>query len=168
VLFLFFCCWVVLYGSVQSVQQGEGTIFEAVLWHENRGSFFGVFLLLLGRTVQAVQHSVGHVFLGTYFEEVVQLYGFGHVFQGKNFVGQICCCEVFFLAGNCEYVAVMYFPEAINKISLSLSRWVSPHWGFPWHLPKFLSFSWVIECCPLCLFPLHICLAMCISAYGNF
>jgi hypothetical protein len=52
--------------------------------------FFGDFLLLLGRSVHAIQHSVGHDFLGTNFEEAVHLYGFGHVFQGRNFLGQIC------------------------------------------------------------------------------
>jgi hypothetical protein len=81
-----------------------GTIIEASL---------EVFLLLLGRTVQVVQHSVGHIFLGTNFKEAVQMYGFGHDFQGRKLWGQICCCEVFFLAGNCECAAVMYFPEAI-------------------------------------------------------
>jgi hypothetical protein len=69
--------------------------------------------VLLGRTMQAVQHYVGHEFLGTNFKEVVQLYGFGHDFQGRKLWGHICCCEVFFLAGNCERAAVMYFPEAI-------------------------------------------------------
>jgi hypothetical protein len=59
----------------------------------------GVFLLLLGRTVQAVQHSVGHKFLGTKFEEAIQLYGFGHVFQGENFMGQIfAVVRYFFLS----------------------------------------------------------------------
>jgi hypothetical protein len=90
----------------------------------------------------------------------------GSFFEATIFWDKFVVVKCFFLAESCEYATVMYFPEAINKISLS--RWVSPHWGFPWHLPKFLSFSWIIECCPLCLFPLHIFLAMCISAYGNF
>jgi hypothetical protein len=46
------------------------------------------------------------------FEEAVQLYEFGHDFQGINFVGQICCCEVFFLVGNYECAVVKYFLEA--------------------------------------------------------
>jgi hypothetical protein len=54
-------------------------------------------------------------------------------------VGQIWCCEVFSLAGNVDLLLFCTFLKHNNKISLSLSRWVSPHWGFPWHLPKFLS-----------------------------
>jgi hypothetical protein len=41
-------------------------------------------LLLLGRTVQVVQHSVGHDFQGIDLEEVVQLYRLEHVFRGKK------------------------------------------------------------------------------------
>jgi hypothetical protein len=85
-------------------------------------------------------------------------------FSRQNLVGLFWCCEVFSLAGNVYLLLFCTFLKLNNNISLSLS-WVSPHWGFPWHLPKFLSF---MGCCPLCLFPLLFCLAMCISAYGNF
>jgi hypothetical protein len=81
-------------------------------------------------------------------------------------VGQIWCCEVFSLARNVVLLLISTFLKLNNKsISLSLSRWVSPHWGFPWHLPKFLC---VMGCCPLCIFAAYFCSAMCISAYGNF
>jgi hypothetical protein len=55
--------------------------------------------------------------------------------SGTDFVA----VRYFFLAESCEYAAVIHFPIEINKIS-SLSRWVSPNWGSPWLLPKFLSF----------------------------
>jgi hypothetical protein len=64
-------------------------------------------------------------------------------------MGQIWCCEVFSLAGNVVLLLFCTFLKNNNKISLSLSHWVSPHWGFPRHLPKFLS---VMGCCPLCYF----------------
>jgi hypothetical protein len=56
---------------------------------------------------------------------------------GQISVGPIWCCEVFSLAGNVILLMICTFLTLNNK-SLSLSRWVSPHWGFPWHLPKFL------------------------------
>jgi hypothetical protein len=34
------------------------------------------------------------------------------IFKAKFCGEQFWCCEVFFLAGNCEFVADMYFPEA--------------------------------------------------------
>jgi hypothetical protein len=63
----------------------------------------------------------------------------------------ICCCFVLSLS--------------IIIRSLSLSRWVSPHWGFPWHLPKFLSVNGLLS---TVFFRCIFCLAMCISAYGIF
>jgi hypothetical protein len=66
----------------------KGTVFEAAVWHETE-AFFGFFLLLLGLTVQVIQYLVGHIFRGTNLEEVVQLYGLGHVFQDKIF-GTVC------------------------------------------------------------------------------
>jgi hypothetical protein len=81
---LILCCWVVLYRSIQFVQQGEGYDFQGCPLARKSRQFLEVFLLLLGRTVQAVQHSIGHVFLGTNFKEAVQLYVFGHDFQGRK------------------------------------------------------------------------------------
>jgi hypothetical protein len=57
----------------------EGTIFEAPFWHENRGR-----VLEFPYCYWVVQHSVGHSFRGTKLEDVIHLYKFGHVFQGKN------------------------------------------------------------------------------------
>jgi hypothetical protein len=89
----------------------EGTIFEATSWHENRGCLVG-FLVVVGPYCAGRTTYCWHGFLGTVFEEAVQLYGFGHEFQDKILWGTVWCCEVFFLAGNCEFVADMYFPEA--------------------------------------------------------
>jgi hypothetical protein len=51
---------------------------------------------------------------------------------------------------NVNLAADIYFPEA-NKISLSLFGF--PHIGvFLGWLPKFLSFTWMCNCCSLCLF----------------
>jgi hypothetical protein len=44
----------------------------------------------------------------------------GTFFKAKKFWDRFVAVRYFFLAESCEYVAVMYFPEAINKISLSL------------------------------------------------
>jgi hypothetical protein len=60
-----FLCWVVLYGSVQSIQQEGGRDFQGNPLARKLRWTFGVFLLLLGHTVQVVQHTVGHVFRGT-------------------------------------------------------------------------------------------------------
>jgi hypothetical protein len=65
------------------------------------------------------------------------------------YVGQIWCYEVFSLVGNVVLLLFCTFLKLNNNISLSLSHWVSPHWGFPWYLPKFLC---VMGCCPLCYF----------------
>jgi len=62
-------------------------------------------------------------------------------------MGLFWCCEVFSLAGN-VYLLLFYTFLKLNN-NISLSRWVSPHWGFPWLLPKFLSF---MGCCTLCYF----------------
>jgi hypothetical protein len=81
-------------------------------------------------------------------EEVVQQYRFDTFFE-IEFLGLFWCCEVFSLTGNVYLLLICTFLKLNNNISLSLSRWVSPHWGFPWLLPKFLSF---MGCCPLCYF----------------
>jgi hypothetical protein len=81
-------------------------------------------LLLLGHTVQVVQHYVGHVFRGTDLKEIVQLYGLGHIFQGRNFGTVFCGYEVFPLAGNVYLLLYCTFLK-LNNISLSLSL------GFP-------------------------------------
>jgi hypothetical protein len=83
VLFYFFLCWAVLYRSIQFMQHEGGHDFQCTLLAHKSRQTFGV-SLLLGRTMQVVQHSVGHSFQGTKLEEVVQLYGFGHIFQGRN------------------------------------------------------------------------------------
>jgi hypothetical protein len=82
---------------------------------------------------------------------------------GEISVGQIWCCAIFSLAGNVDLLLFCTFLKHNNKISLS--RWVSPHWGFPWHLPKSPS---VIGLLPTVFFHCIFCLAMCISTYGNF
>jgi hypothetical protein len=64
--------------------------------------------------MQGVHHSIGNSFIGTYFEEAIQLYGFGHVFQGKNFWDKFLAMRYFFLARSCECDAVKYFIEAIK------------------------------------------------------
>ena len=76
------------------------------------------------------------------------------------YVGQIWCCEVFSLAGNVVLLLICTFLKHNNKISLS--HWVSPHWGFPWHLPKFFSviglLSTVFFCCIFFLSNVYFCL----------
>jgi hypothetical protein len=118
--------------------------------------------LFLGRTKQSVQLTVGTK------NEVQKRLDNGTVLAWKMrqiSVGQIWCCEVFSLAGNVDLLLFCTFLKHNNKISLSLSHWVSPHWGFPWHLPKFLS---VIGLLSTVFFRCIFFLAMCISAYGNF
>jgi hypothetical protein len=69
-------------------------------------------------------------------------------FSRQNLLGLFWCCEVFSLVGN-VYLQLFCTFLKLNNIFVSLSHWVSPYWGFPWHLPKFLS---VMGCCPLCYF----------------
>jgi hypothetical protein len=89
--------------------------------------------LFLGRTKQSV-----HVIVGTK-NKVRKRPNSGTILARKTrqiSMGQIWYCEVFSLAGNVVLLLICTFLKHNNKISLS--RWVSPHWGFPWHLPKFL------------------------------
>jgi hypothetical protein len=75
-------------------------------------------------------------------------------------MGQIWCCEVFSLDGNVVLLLICTFLKHNNKISLS--HWVSPYWGFPWNLPKFLSviglLSTVFFRCILFLSNVYFCL----------
>jgi hypothetical protein len=71
---------VVLYGSVQSVQQGEGTIFEAACWHGNRGCL-ECFLAVARLYWSGHTTDYGHGFLCIVLERVIQLYGFGMNFK---------------------------------------------------------------------------------------
>jgi hypothetical protein len=71
-----------------------------------------IFLLLLGRTMHAVQYSVGHYFRGSYLEEAIQLYKLGHVFQGILFGIVFYGCEVFPLAGNVYLLLYCTFLKA--------------------------------------------------------
>jgi hypothetical protein len=146
---------------VQSVQSyGFGTEIEAFLARFSR-QISDFLWLFLGRTEQSVQLTVGT-------ENEVQKRPYNSTVLARKTrqisVGQIWCCEVFSLAGNVDLLLFCTFLKHNNKISLSLS-WVSPHWGFPWHLPKFLS---VIGLLSTVFFRCIFCLAMCISAYGNF
>ena len=90
--------------------------------------------LFMGRTEQSVQLTVC-------MENEVQRRSYNNTVLARKTrqisVGQIWCCEVFSLAGNVVLLLICTFLKLNNK-SLSLSHWVSPHWGFPWHLPKFL------------------------------
>jgi hypothetical protein len=88
-------------------------------------AIFCVFFLLLGRIVQVVQHTTEHVFQGTKIEEACNCTNLGTFFNAKNSGKDLVAVRYFFLAKSCEYAAVIHFPEAINKISLSLSL------GFP-------------------------------------
>jgi hypothetical protein len=99
---------------------------------------------------------------------VVQWYKRGMDYEAYFWDSFWCAISGFLLLEIVILLLICIFLKLNNKISLSLSHWVSPHWIFPWHLPKIMSYSWVIECCSLCLFPLHNYLAMCISSYGNF
>jgi hypothetical protein len=102
--------------------------------------------LFLGHTEQYVQLTVGmenEVWSRLYRSTVLAQK------TRQNLVGLFWCCEVFSLAGNVYVLLFCTFLKLNNNLSLSLSHWVSPHWGFPWHLPKFLS---VMGCCPLCYF----------------
>jgi len=115
--------------------------------------------LFPGRMEQSVQLTVGT-------ENEVQKRPYSNTdlarFLRQNLFGLFWCCEVFSLARNVYLLLFCNFLK-LNK-NISLSHCVSPHWGFPWHLPKFLCYGLLSTV----LFPLLFCLAMCISAYGNF
>jgi hypothetical protein len=132
-------------------------IFEAI---------FLSFLKEVGSTESKVQQLLWALFPRCCFSKFIQLYRLWHGNRGRFWWDIFCSVSAFSLGWKCIVAADKSFLKLIETLSLSV--WVSPHWGFPWHLPKILCYSWVIECCSLCLFPLHICLAMCISAYGNF
>jgi hypothetical protein len=82
----------------------------------------------LGRTEQSVQVTMGTE------NDVWKRSDNGTILARKTwqiFVGQILCCEVFSLVGNVILLLICTFLKHNNEISLSLSHWVSPHWGFP-------------------------------------
>jgi hypothetical protein len=114
--FLCECCYhlllleVVLYGSVQSVQQGEGMIFEAACWHGNQGCL-ECFLAVVGLYCSDCTTDCGHGFLGIVLERVVQLYGFGTNFKEEIVGDSFGVVRYFLLDGNCEFVVDMYFPK---------------------------------------------------------
>jgi hypothetical protein len=45
----------------------------------------------------------------------------------------LCVVSEFLLAGNCIVATDISF----LKLIISLSLWVSPHWGFPWYCLNF-------------------------------
>jgi hypothetical protein len=89
----------------------EGTIFEAACWHKIE-VVWSVFLLQLGHTDQAVQQTVGTFFKALFSGWVIQLYGFGTFFKAEFVGDSFGAVRYFLLAGNCEFAADMYFPEA--------------------------------------------------------
>jgi hypothetical protein len=91
---------VVLYGSVQSVQQGErGTKIEASLLHKNRGSFGGFFLLAGGRTDVVRTTTVAHFSRCCSVGGSYNSTGFG-TFSKAEIVGTVLGVVSGFLAGN--------------------------------------------------------------------
>jgi hypothetical protein len=96
---------VVLYRSVQSIQQGEeatkievgfGMIFEAVCFS----------------CYWTVQTDYWHTFQGAFFVgKVVQQYGLGMNFEAKNCGTILVYCKWISLARICIVVADIYFPQ---------------------------------------------------------
>jgi hypothetical protein len=81
----------------------------------------------MDRTEQSVQRIVG-----TEYEVQRRPYSSTYLahFSRQNLVGLFWCCEVFSLARNVYLLLFCTFLK-LNNRSLSLSHWVSPHWGFP-------------------------------------
>jgi hypothetical protein len=85
------------------------------------------FLLEVGCTGVKVQQPV----VGTNFEVMISARPYRYTdlthFSKQQICGIVGCCKCFPWLLN-VILLLIYFLEA-NKISLSL--WVSPHWGFP-------------------------------------
>jgi hypothetical protein len=92
------------------VQQGEHDFRDSLLAQKSRlfQGFSCCFWAVLFRPYSKLLAQFSrHCFLED--RTAVRIW---HEFQGRNCGGQIWCCEVFFLAENCELAADMYFPEA--------------------------------------------------------
>jgi hypothetical protein len=101
----------VLYGSVQSVQQEEeGTKIEAVLAQFSR-QISRVLLVVVGPYRTVCTTDCCTIFEVQFSGRVVQQYGLGTNYEA-DFGTVLGVVSGFFLAGNCDFVADMYFPEA--------------------------------------------------------
>jgi hypothetical protein len=69
-----------------------------------------------------------------------------HVFLDSILWGQFCGCKWFSPAGFCYFATDTTFLKLIKDLSLSLDL---PTLGFSLALPKFLSISWMSDCCSL-------------------
>jgi hypothetical protein len=71
-----------------------------------------VFFLLLGRTDQSVQQTVGTLFKVHIFWAGRTTVRTWHIFRGRILGVVLVCCKWISLAGNVFIVVDMYFPEA--------------------------------------------------------
>jgi hypothetical protein len=109
---------VVLYGSVQSVQQGKG--------HKNRGKlaqksrqFWRVFLVAGGHTVDVHTTDCWHIFQGVVFlGRAYSSTNLAHFSKAEIWGTVLGVVSGFSLAGNCILLLICTFLKLIKSLSL--------------------------------------------------